>query len=117
MLLLVEGGFIFCTGQVMDLIVGIYLTDTSQFTFWVGFALQALDNIFWSTMPMYLPVVILLVENNRTIADSYFGFDSDLLADAADVEAASHQEGGPISPTIDHPGTAQASAHEGNDNH
>jgi len=93
LLFLVEAGFIFCIAQAADFSVHLYLNTNNNNTIVAYFTLELIDDVLWASMPIYLPVIILLVENNRTIADT-FSFDSKFLAD---VEAASHQEGGPES--------------------
>jgi len=105
LLFLVEAGFIFCIGQVLDLFVGIYFNTKNNIM--ANFALQ----------PMYLPVIILLEENNRTITET-FSFDSNILADVVRVESASHPEEGLESPTTsDRSGRGQLSTHEDSANH
>jgi len=115
MLLLVEAGFIFCIGQAFDLFVGIYFDANPNITLAASYALQIIDDTFWASLPLYLPAVILLAANNRTMTET-FGFGSNLMADAAHPEVAAREEGGPESST-DSPETAQISAHEGNDDH
>jgi len=93
-----------------------YTNTDGNITLVVDFLFHVIVQIFWASLPMYLPVIILLAANNCIIHDSYIDFDSNPLKEAADVEVAGHQEGGPAESSIgEHLGTAQLeSAHEDN---
>lgn len=110
LLFLVEAGFIFCIGQALDLFINTYANIHVNITFVAYLIMDLLDVIFLASMPLYLPVIILLAENNRTIVET-FSFDSKVLAGGDSYGGGDARESGPESSTTD-----RLSAHESNDN-
>lgn len=102
----------------VHLFIAIYTDTNNDITLVALSVLVIVDHIFWASLPLYLPAIILLAASSHTIHE-YIGFDSNLLVEAIDVEVAGHQEErlAESSISVYRPGTAQVSAREGNDNH
>jgi len=95
LLFLVEAGVIFYIGQAFDLFFVFYIASRNDVTSAAYSALTVIDIMFWASLPMYLPAVILFTVNNRTIQE-YISYDLNLFEEAVDVEVVGHEEGGPM---------------------
>jgi len=88
LLFLVESGLIFCISQVYDFIMNTYVSNAENTITLTTFeALSVTDDIFWASLPMFLPTVILVVANNHNIAES-IGFGSTFQGELDDLEAS-----------------------------
>jgi len=83
LLVLVESGLVFCGLQAMDLaLLFIPSSPSSDIAFFV-FG----NTCFWATMPLFPFIVIIMVQKNNSVVET-FGFSDRLRDIAADVERA-----------------------------
>jgi len=85
LLFLVDSGFIVCVGQITNILIGVYLTSTRSLT--TERALITVITLFSASLPLLLPSVILLVENNYAMTQTLASVASTFSEQVSDVEA------------------------------
>jgi len=68
LLCLVESGLIFCFSQVVNFVLSTYLTFAGNISIARYIVVIAMNQIFWASVPLFLPAVILLVQKDCTIS-------------------------------------------------